>query len=201
MVFIPVCSHLTRLWSQWHHCLAWLLPAFANPSLEHVKAQRILPPSLTQPTEQNACTAPRSRWGVSSKDVCRSHQRGHTDHYQEAAMRMADLEDGAHPDETREDEDDSGASEADLLCSEVLSESHDEGSDVGSDALYRRRYSHHSAQVCTVQRPIDIQRFIQQWSAQHPPRVQQCTYCVLNKSQPQTCAQPTYITSCIVTTT
>ena len=62
-------------------------------------------------------------------------------------MRMADLEDGAHPNETQEDEDDSGASEADLLCSEVLSESHDEGSDVGSDGLYRRRYNHHSAQV------------------------------------------------------
>lgn len=67
------------------------------------------------------------------------------DSFQEAAMRMAGVDDGAHANEVQED--DSGASEADLLCSEVLSESHDEGSDVGSDGLYRRRYNYHAAQV------------------------------------------------------
>ena len=68
------------------------------------------------------------------------------EHYQEASLRMTDMEDDAHPSEAQEDED-SGASEADLLCSEVLSESHDEGSDIGSDGLYRRRYNHHAARV------------------------------------------------------
>lgn len=65
------------------------------------------------------------------------HQKGHRtvhrgipEHFSEAALRM----------EPHEDEEDSGASEADLLCSEVLSESHDEGSDVGSDELYVRRH-------------------------------------------------------------
>lgn len=76
----------------------------------------------------------------------RNHSnRGQADSYQEAAMRMADMQGGALPNEVQDD--DSGASEADLLCSEVLSESHDEGSDVGSDGLYRRRYTHHAAQV------------------------------------------------------
>lgn len=72
------------------------------------------------------------------------HQKGHRtvhrgipEHFSEAALRM----------EPHEDEEDSGASEADLLCSEVLSESHDEGSDVGSDELYVRRH-HRIPQVC-----------------------------------------------------
>ena len=40
----------------------------------------------------------------------------------------------------QQEEEDSGASEADLLCSEVLSESHDEGSEAGSEEMYARRY-------------------------------------------------------------
>ncbi len=66
------------------------------------------------------------------------HQKGHrtvhrgtAEHFPEAALRMGHLQ---------HDDEDSGASEADLLCSEVLSESHDEGSDVGSDELYARRH-------------------------------------------------------------
>lgn len=62
----------------------------------------------------------------------RSAHRAIPEHYTEAALHMA------HP-HNQEDED-SGASEADLLCSEVLSESHDEGSEAGSDELYARRY-------------------------------------------------------------
>ena len=65
------------------------------------------------------------------------HQKGHravhrgtAEHFPEAALRMGH----------QHDDEDSGASEADLLCSEVLSESHDEGSDVGSDEMYARRH-------------------------------------------------------------
>ena len=58
--------------------------------------------------------------------------RGGRDHFSEAAPRMGHLQ--------HEEEEDSGASEADLLCSEVLSESHDEGSEAGSDELYARRH-------------------------------------------------------------
>ena len=43
-------------------------------------------------------------------------------------------------------EEDSGASESDLLCSEVLSESHDEGSEAESDEMYMRRH-YRGAQV------------------------------------------------------
>lgn len=91
---------------------------------------------------------------VTSHDY-RSQPRGHMEHYQETSLRMTDMEDDAHPSEAQEDED-SGASEADLLCSEVLSESHDEGSDVGSDGLYRRRYNHHAAQVSNINKKNDI---------------------------------------------
>lgn len=66
------------------------------------------------------------------------HQKGHrtvhrgtAEHFPEAALRMGHLQ---------HDDEDSGASEADLLCSEVLSESHDEASDVGSDEMYARRH-------------------------------------------------------------
>lgn len=47
-----------------------------------------------------------------------------------------------------QEEEDSGASEADLLCSEVLSESHDEGSEAGSEGMYARQY-HRASQVIT----------------------------------------------------
>lgn len=61
----------------------------------------------------------------------RTAHRGTAEHFSEAFLRMGHLQ---------HDDEDSGASEADLLCSEVLSESHDEGSDVGSDELYARRH-------------------------------------------------------------
>lgn len=62
----------------------------------------------------------------------RSAHRATAEHFSEAALRMGHTQ--------HEDEEDSGASEADLLCSEVLSESLDDGSDVGSDEMYARRY-------------------------------------------------------------
>lgn len=71
----------------------------------------------------------------------RTAHRGTSEHFSEAALRMG------HP--QHEDEEDSAASEADLLCSEVLSETQDEGSDVGSDELYARRH-YRMPQVCNV---------------------------------------------------
>ena len=68
----------------------------------------------------------------------RAAHRGVPDYYPQAAFHMLHQED--------QEEEDSGASEADLLCSEVLSESHDEGSEAGSEELYARRY-HRAAQV------------------------------------------------------
>ncbi|KAL3157920.1 hypothetical protein ABBQ32_012324 [Trebouxia sp. C0010 RCD-2024] len=62
----------------------------------------------------------------------RAAHRGVPEHYPQAAFHMV------HPHD--QEEEDSGASEADLLCSEVLSESHDEGSEAGSDELYGRRF-------------------------------------------------------------
>ena len=62
----------------------------------------------------------------------RAVHRGIPEHYPQAALHIT------HP-RDQQDED-SGASEADLLCSEVLSESHDEGSEPGSEELYARRY-------------------------------------------------------------
>ena len=83
----------------------------------------------------------------------RAAHRGIPEHYPQAALHMA------HPRD--QEEEDSGASEADLLCSEVLSESHDEGSEAGSEELYARRY-HRGAQVTqpppspTLQKSSDV---------------------------------------------
>ena len=83
---------------------------------------------------------PQPRHMGPAYDVAPHHRGGHRaahrgipEHYPQAALHMA------HP-RNQEEEEDSGASEADLLCSEVLSESHDEGSEAGSEEMYARRY-------------------------------------------------------------
>ena len=84
---------------------------------------------------------PQHRFMVDPYDYPPHHKahrlahRGIPEHYPEAALHMAPMQ---YPQD--QEEDDSGASEADLLCSEVLSESHDEYSEAGSDGPYARRY-------------------------------------------------------------
>lgn len=65
----------------------------------------------------------------------RASQMTHRDlveHYTKAPLPVEHMREEA--------EEDSGASESDLLCSEVLSESHDEGSEAESDEMYMRRH-------------------------------------------------------------
>ena len=83
---------------------------------------------------------PQPRHMGPAYDVAPHHRGGHRaahrgipEHYPQATLHMA------HP-RDQEEEEDSGASEADLLCSEVLCESHDEGSEAGSEEMYARRY-------------------------------------------------------------
>ena len=121
---------------------------------------------------------PQPRHMGPAYDVASHHRGGHRaahrgipEHYPQAALHMA------HP-RDQEEEEDSGASEADLLCSEVLSESHDEGSEAGSEEMYARQYYRASKVTPHTQSP----------SQEHPSLVSYSSYNFL-LGKGQTCSQ------------